>query len=184
MQTPDILLLHLNRSTYYGYSGAVKNSCHVVFPEYLDISPFCDGSAPSTPSVDSSSPTPTPPRDLYRLSSLVVHYGSANFGHYVAYRRRPIPPNEDPALAANLPMWYRVSDETVIPSSLNEALRANPFLLFYERVQGEGGDAAAQAAAGLAGLEAVVNGAQARVVESWRARTSGETQDVDVAAVE
>ncbi|GAA5928927.1 hypothetical protein JCM10213_004942 [Rhodosporidiobolus nylandii] len=164
-RTPDIMLLHLNRSTHYGYSGAVKNSCQVAFPEYLDISPFCDGASPS--SADSADAPAS--RDIYRLSSLVVHYGSHSFGHYVAFRRRPSSPSSDDLPAAlDLPDWYRISDETVDPSSIQEALRANPFLLFYERIRDER-SASASAAGGLARLDSLVGGAQARVVESWRA---------------
>ncbi|GAA6030154.1 hypothetical protein JCM8097_009290 [Rhodosporidiobolus ruineniae] len=195
-RTPDILLLHLNRSGHYGYAGPIKNTCNVSFPEYLDISSFCDGGAPH-PSPSSASPSA--PRDLYRLFSLVVHYGSHSFGHYVAFRRRPVDPSSSTSSSSDadapgsvpldLPEWYRISDETVDPSSITEALRANPFLLFYERVRpgdvsasaasfsdaGEGpvagsavGAAVGAAAAGLAQLDKLVNGAQARVVESWR----------------
>ncbi|GAA5896958.1 hypothetical protein JCM6882_007316 [Rhodosporidiobolus microsporus] len=173
-RTPDLLMIHLNRSTSYGYHGPIKNSCAVSFPEYLDISAFCDGASPPSSSLSDSTASPVR-RDIYRLDSLVVHYGSHSFGHYVAFRRRPSSPSSssDPS-SANLPDWYRISDETVDPSSLTEALRANPFLLFYERVphdelSGNGQSSeAASAAAGLAKLDALVNGAQARVVESWR----------------
>lgn len=37
----------------------------------------------------SVTPTPERVRGRYRLSSLVCHYGSAGWGHYVSYRRRP-----------------------------------------------------------------------------------------------
>jgi len=86
---------------YHGYAG--KNPCRVVFPEYLDLTPYTTSgrlstspSAPiSTPSSDPPrSATPTPaslsaPRVLYRLSAVVCHYGMHSFGHYIAYRRKP-----------------------------------------------------------------------------------------------
>ncbi|GAA5984413.1 hypothetical protein JCM11641_000128 [Rhodosporidiobolus odoratus] len=163
-RTPDVLLFHLNRSTHYGYSGAIKNSCQVTFPETLDISPFCDGAKPPAATDSASS---LPPRDLYRLSSLVVHYGSHSYGHYVSFRcRPPLPPSTDSS-PTDLPDWYRISDETVDPSSVSEALCANPFLLFYERVRDDLSPAVS-AAAGLARLDAIVKGTQARVFESWR----------------
>ncbi|GAA6000785.1 hypothetical protein JCM10207_004659 [Rhodosporidiobolus poonsookiae] len=166
-RSPDVLLLHLNRSSHYGYSGPIKNSCQVSFPEILDISPFCDGGSIPSSSADANGP----PRDLYRLSSLVVHYGSHSFGHYVAFRRRPSSParpdsSDAPSAPHDLPDWYRISDETVDPSSIHEALRSNPFLLFYERIRDAG--ASAPVSAGLAHLDAMANGAKARVVESWR----------------
>ncbi|GAA5851001.1 hypothetical protein JCM8547_009152 [Rhodosporidiobolus lusitaniae] len=153
-RTPDIFLLHLNRASHYGFSGPIKNSCAVTFPEYLDLSPFCDGTSPSraaAAAVAEDDSSPSPPRDLYRLSSLVVHFGSATFGHYVSFRRRPGP--VDPS--SDFPEWYRISDETVSPSSLTEALRANPFLLFYERFERSAGQ--------------VVIDAAPRLVERWRA---------------
>ena len=106
-QTPPVLALHLNRSAYYGHYAS-KNSCSVTFPEILDLTPFTTGAALSTvPQSPISKPvaalpprssTPTPsvyaaPRTLYRLASVVCHYGGHSFGHYVAYRRKPRDPS-------------------------------------------------------------------------------------------
>ncbi|BGP37158.1 ubiquitin-specific protease ubp1 [Rhodotorula kratochvilovae] len=179
-RTPELLMVHLNRSTHYGYSGAIKNSCQVTFPEYLNLAPFCDGASPI--SAESSSPSSSPLQDVYRLSSLVVHYGSHSFGHYVAFRRRPIldladtsglPTSEGGERASTpaLPAWFRVSDETVDPSSIYEALRANPFLLFYERVRDD--RPREELGTGLGALGSLAGGATARVVESWRAASRG-----------
>ncbi|GAA5901785.1 ubiquitin carboxyl-terminal hydrolase [Sporobolomyces salmoneus] len=168
-RTPEILLIHLNRSTHYGYSGPIKNSCQVTFPEYLDLSPFCDHPTP-LPTSSSASST----RDLYRLSSMVVHYGSHSFGHYVAFRRRPTPPpqlSNSTGTNGRLPEWYRISDETVDVSTIEEARRNNPFLLFYERVVDVPPLAGTREEAGEgAGLkEGMV---RPRVIESWRVRSS------------
>jgi ubiquitin carboxyl-terminal hydrolase 1 len=107
MQTPPILALHLNRSAYYGHYAS-KNSCSVIFPEVLDLTPFTTSGALSiAPQAPISKPasalpprssTPTPsvysaPRVLYRLASVVCHYGAHSFGHYVAYRRKPRDPS-------------------------------------------------------------------------------------------
>ncbi|KAF8592300.1 cysteine proteinase [Ramaria rubella] len=111
---PPILALHLNRSIHYAGSG-VKNTCRVLFPELLDLTPYTtSGQLSTTPSAPLSIPppapipsassltpprstTPTPadhahahiPRILYRLAAVVCHYGAHSFGHYVAYRRKP-----------------------------------------------------------------------------------------------
>lgn len=37
---PPCLCLHMSRSSYTLDDGAVKNPCHVRFPEYLDLSPY------------------------------------------------------------------------------------------------------------------------------------------------
>ncbi|GAA5902530.1 hypothetical protein JCM8208_006913 [Rhodotorula glutinis] len=179
-RTPELLAIHLSRSTHYGYSGAIKNSCQVTFPEYLNLAPFCDGASPRPRSSSADSSSPPDLDDVYRLASLVVHYGSHSFGHYVAFRRRPdstcgpsLGSDEDRASSSTaLPDWYRISDETVDPSNIYEALRANPFLLFYERVRGvEAGSAGEEEGLGTSSRahEALAGGATARVVESWRA---------------
>ncbi|TFK46934.1 cysteine proteinase [Heliocybe sulcata] len=103
---PPILALHLNRSMIYGHY-ATKNSCRVIFPEILDLTPYTtSGNLSTTPSAPISSPppliprstTPTPatyatPRTLYRLSAVVCHYGQHSFGHYICFRRKPRPPS-------------------------------------------------------------------------------------------
>ncbi|KAL8291931.1 hypothetical protein RQP46_002189 [Phenoliferia psychrophenolica] len=98
-RTPEILTFHMNRSSHFGRTGgAVKNSCQVAFPEWLDFAPYCDYASPPSSLSSGQEPEekdkgPERKRDLYRLSSLVVHYGSHSFGHYVAFRRRPVDPS-------------------------------------------------------------------------------------------
>lgn len=154
--------------------------------------------------------------DLYRLASLVVHYGSHHFGHYVTYRRRPAPlvsssvhfdsppfagasdspsPLEDveadltPVLDRSssssdvdgtssildsselLPIlprrieWYRASDETVDPTNLEEVLRANPFLIFYERIGAVEDE-----------IEVKKESITARVVQRWNLSGTGSNR--------
>lgn len=159
-QLPSILPIHLVRSNYYTTSGAYKNTCQVTFPEFLDLGAFSDhptsSSAGDGEEQGREQQAGGEPigrgRDLYRLSSLVVHYGSHHFGHYVAFRRRPTTttttsssapsPSTSPRPALQQqqqPEWYRISDETVSPSTISEVLRANPVLMFYERWEGDDG---------------------------------------------
>ena len=98
---PAVLAVHLNRSMHFGYGGAGKNSCAVLYPEFLDLTPFTTSGQLSTKPqhpisahANGRSTTPTPassstPRVLYRLQAIVCHYGSHSFGHYVAFRRKP-----------------------------------------------------------------------------------------------
>lgn len=84
-------------------SYAGRNPCRVLFSEILDLTPYTtSGQLSTTPSAPISAPPPsiprsttptqsiyTTPRVLYRLSSVVCHYGAHAFGHYVCFRRRP-----------------------------------------------------------------------------------------------
>ncbi|KZT70350.1 cysteine proteinase [Daedalea quercina L-15889] len=114
---PRVLALHLNRSVHYGHYAS-KNTCRVIFPEVLDLTPYTtSGQLSTSPSVPISTPppvpistpppsiprstTPTPaayatPRTIYRLSAVVCHYGQHSFGHYVCFRRKPRPPSAGP----------------------------------------------------------------------------------------
>ncbi|GAA5876882.1 hypothetical protein JCM3774_000798 [Rhodotorula dairenensis] len=180
---PDVLAIHLNRSSHYSYAGGVKNSCQVTFPEYLDISPFCDGPTKSPDTRDDRGAAPVSTGDLYRVASLVVHYGSHSFGHYVAFRRRPPVPPDVVIEQGTLPAWYRISDETVQSAGVDEALRANPYLLFYERVDKTGTPVTAPTAGDLGDVEQVLTGgAKARIVESWRASSPRASREPSAAA--
>ncbi|GMF04613.1 unnamed protein product [[Candida] boidinii] len=56
----------------------------------------------------------------YSLKSVISHYGTHNYGHYIAFRKyRGI--------------WWRISDETVRVSEEREVLSSQgTFMLFYE----------------------------------------------------
>jgi len=151
-RAPPILALHLNRSAFYGH--ATKNPCRVIFQEILDLTPFTTSGQLSTqPAAPISSsylrPSSTPPslpKTLYRLSSIVCHYGGHSFGHYVAYRRKPgspmsgtkryaPPASYEHSTSANTG-WLRISDDTVQEVGLEAVLAENSgtFMLFYERI--------------------------------------------------
>lgn len=123
----------------------------MIFPEVLDLTPFATSGQLSTqPSAPiSSSHSSTPPSSLkvlYRLSSIVCHYGGHTFGHYVAYRRKPgsptsganrfAPPTIDEHNAGANAGWLRISDDTVQEVGLEAVLAENSgtFMLFYERI--------------------------------------------------
>lgn len=61
----------------------------------------------------------------YRLKSVVVHYGSHNFGHYISYRRD-----------SRHGIWWRISDQNVNQVDINQVLNVQGvFMLFYEQVE-------------------------------------------------
>ncbi|KAG0146214.1 hypothetical protein CROQUDRAFT_715716 [Cronartium quercuum f. sp. fusiforme G11] len=133
---PDSLTFHISRSTAYARGVSFKNHCQVTYPELLHLDDFC-----TTPKLERAADQPistfqahsTTLRYRYRLSSVVVHYGSHSFGHYITFRRAPPLPGDLTSLNGGI--WYRISDETVHRSSVQEALMSNPFLLMYERVE-------------------------------------------------
>ncbi len=114
-RAPQVLAVHLNRSSYFGGYGASKNEAPVRFGETLDLRPFLTGGEMSTNADEpisemapldgfggagaSASATAAQQRaivedrmrSVYRLRSVVVHLGRHSFGHYVAFRRRPTP---------------------------------------------------------------------------------------------
>jgi len=73
-----------------------------------------------------------------------------------------------------LPEWYRISDETVDVSTIDEALRNNPFLLFYERLEDNGRRQEREGEGEGKTLQEMLDGLRPRVVESWRARSQAK----------
>ncbi|KAG0262432.1 hypothetical protein BG011_010149 [Mortierella polycephala] len=186
---PPVLCLHFIRSQYSTYGTVSKNGCHVNFPEYLDLAPFCTSGVlltqPNLPmsiseqdmermNVDqskifsknlSSGPgqqqkqkqqqAPHPQkRILYKLQSIVVHYGGHSYGHFIAYRRKPESmlskignvglglDSMEASRAGSLyggngraEDWFRISDETVESVTLDHVLRSNPYMCLYEKVE-------------------------------------------------
>ena len=78
----------------------------------------------------------TPRKDAkyrYKLNASVVHLGSCFSGHYIAHKRRP--PADANLNNEQSGDWYFTSDSVVRLSSLEDALRSNGYMLFYERIK-------------------------------------------------
>lgn len=149
---PKVLCLHISRSAFLNTGAIYKNSCQLLFPEYLDVSPFCtNGTLHTQPNVPISTP-PSQKGSIYRLMSVIVHYGSHSFGHFVAFKRRIYadtcqchtcaPPS--PSIGGSKERgetwkcqnsWYRISDTKVDECSIDDVLRSNPYMLLYELVE-------------------------------------------------
>lgn len=62
----------------------------------------------------------------YRLVGVVEHLGTMRGGHYVAYVRATKDSGDT--------VWYHVSDAYVREASLDEVLRSEAYILFYEGI--------------------------------------------------
>jgi ubiquitin carboxyl-terminal hydrolase 1 len=98
-RAPRVLAFHIQRSNYLG--RAMKNQASVEFPEELDVSRYVTTTRLSMdPEEPISEWEEGDGRTVYRLRSVIVHYGLHHMGHYVAYRRHG-------------EKWFRISDEDV-----------------------------------------------------------------------
>lgn len=150
---PAVLILHLKRFQVFR-SLFRKMSKTVTFPLILDLAPFCSNSC---------KPNNQQNKVLYSLYGVVEHSGTLHGGHYVAYvkvrpkidesdpRWRFLPPigsktqnsshthiidesDENSEPTAPPGKWYYVSDSQVSVATESRVLRAQAYLLFYERI--------------------------------------------------
>ncbi|XP_021846494.2 ubiquitin carboxyl-terminal hydrolase 27 isoform X2 [Spinacia oleracea] len=88
------------------------------------------------PTLKATFDPPPPLSILYRLVSVVEHFGRAGSGHYTVYRgvttqmedRNGVRDIDDPL------QWFRISDSEVHTASEEDVLGAEATLLFYERI--------------------------------------------------
>eukprot|EP00440_Ansanella_granifera_P034371 gb/GFBE01037289.1/.p1 GENE.gb/GFBE01037289.1/~~gb/GFBE01037289.1/.p1 ORF type:complete len:956 (+),score=124.88 gb/GFBE01037289.1/:1-2868(+) len=114
---PEVLCIHIKRFRYdTGWFNGTKNSRVVTFPVNtpLDMAPFLD-EPPGQP-VE------------YRLIGLIQHIGSMGGGHYIAYCQHKRKPQD----------WYEFDDTQVNLVSAEQVERAEPYVLFYQRVPSKG----------------------------------------------
>lgn len=70
----------------------------------------------------------------YRLVGVVEHLGTMRGGHYVSYVRGG-PKNKVKAKKESVGgVWYHASDVYVREVSLEEVLRCEAYILFYEKI--------------------------------------------------
>jgi ubiquitin carboxyl-terminal hydrolase 1 len=149
---PKTLCLHVNRSTYLPTGEIYKNTCQIKFPELLDLTPFCTNGTlhtqPHLPISEQLEVDDSLNQQLsvkYRLMSIIVHYGSHDFGHFICYKRRLYADQcgcnqcKDPYtnLVPHDSEWLKVSDEDVHACTLEEVLLANPYMLLYQVIEND-----------------------------------------------
>ena len=132
---PAVLSIHVQRRYFDPATGQEsKTMQHVIFPEILDVAPYCAyaGAAirPEAPFAGTvrqnqhhrvlTSAVMTPIH--FRLMAVIEHRGGAHSGHYVCFRRDP---NDDDG-------WLWISDETVRPCDWMIVRQCQAYMLFYE----------------------------------------------------
>lgn len=182
---PQILCLHLQRTSVNAFGEPVKLQGHISFPLILNLSPFVKhevGIQKQTNLADQQRLTPvsysgttvmhSDPMEvkddasqtselglmrnetcsdtkllclqtqnkvtkyLYRLVSVVEHFGRAGSGHYVVYRGVTTQMEEgDCVVGIDIPplQWFCISDSEVHGATEDDVLGADATLLFYER---------------------------------------------------
>uniref|UniRef100_A0ACD5Y8I2 Uncharacterized protein n=1 Tax=Avena sativa TaxID=4498 RepID=A0ACD5Y8I2_AVESA len=111
---PPVLTIQLERQAH----NLSKLTEHVSFKEILDVGPFMD---PSSEDKDNLS---------YRLVGVIEHIGGVvNIGHFIAYVRA-----SRGQQGSGPSSWVCANDSTVRRVSLEEVLRCEAYILFYERI--------------------------------------------------
>lgn len=140
---PPVIPVHLKRFSHSKSSSqSSKVETRIRFPFSLDLTPYTtssssrskpkDSDAKPQPSKDTTEKLPngatksssdeddsgTPPKPIFELSSVIVHKGKLDNGHYISYSRQ----GED---------WFRFDDSMVVHVGEREVLGAEAYMLFY-----------------------------------------------------
>lgn len=111
-EAPLMLTVHLKRFAFDLHTGNMRKiSKHIDFSEKLDLAPYM--------SKDQSKKN-----TRYSLYAVLVHYGyGCSSGHYYAFVKN------------TNGQWYCMDDESVTPTTLDEVLKENAYMLFYQQDQ-------------------------------------------------
>lgn len=112
-KAPSVLTIHLKRFTQDARGRFSKLNGHVSFRETIHLKPYMDPRCTENNTFQ------------YRLVGVVEHLGTMRGGHYVAYVRGSKHYGDC--------VWYHTSDAYVRQASLEEVLRCEAYILFYER---------------------------------------------------
>ncbi|XP_059317764.1 ubiquitin carboxyl-terminal hydrolase 2-like [Lycium ferocissimum] len=118
-KVPPILTIHLKRFSQDARGRLSKLSGHVNFRDIVDLKPYADTRCLQKETYK------------YHLIGVVVHSGTMRGGHYVAYVRGGPKITGKDENAEDF-AWYYASDSRVREVSLEEVLRADAYILFYE----------------------------------------------------
>lgn len=121
-RAPPILTIHLKRFSQDARGRLNKLNGHVNFRETIDLRPYIN---PSCIQRD---------KHKYRLVGVVEHLGTMRGGHYVAYVRGGAKSTGKAEKENEDSVWYHASDAYTREASLEEVLRCEAYILFYEEI--------------------------------------------------
>ncbi|GMI89984.1 ubiquitin-specific protease 2 [Hibiscus trionum] len=119
-KAPPVLTIHLKRFCQDARGRLSKLNGHVNFRETIDLRPYVD---PRCKDADNC---------IYSLVGVVEHSGTMRGGHYIAYVRGGEKGSGTDTEHVGS-QWYYVSDHHVRQASIEEVLRCEAYILFYER---------------------------------------------------
>lgn len=139
---PPVVPIHLKRFSHSKTnSQSTKVDTRVRFPFSIDLGPYTDSSTAEltnghdpgkdaaddnddenlkvqTPTKKAEAEAGVPQQPVYELSSVIVHKGKIDNGHYISYSRQGTE-------------WFRFDDSMVVQVDDAEVLGAEAYMLFY-----------------------------------------------------
>ena len=106
-RSPPSLCIHFNRTLWVPAGFLHKSNLHISFPVTLNVSKLLRKGSPPVE---------------YMLCAVVEHTGGPSSGHYLTYRR----------CGKKGKQWVCASDTSVHSVTINDVLKAEAYMLFYQ----------------------------------------------------
>lgn len=138
---PKLLCIQVQRASLNMFGESVKLSGHIAFPLVLDLSLFSPSSIGLNIEKNEMSQYLNPEASssnhggMYRLVTVVEHFGMTGSGHYTVYRSVGVlSQEEEEEEDCEESRWFSISDSEVCRVSESDVLGAEASLLFYEKL--------------------------------------------------
>ncbi|KAF8098525.1 hypothetical protein N665_0264s0028 [Sinapis alba] len=139
---PKLLCIQVQRASLNMFGESVKLSGHIAFPLVLDLNLFSPSSIGLNMEKNEMSQYLNPEASsrnhggMYRLVTVVEHFGMTGSGHYTVYRSVRAASQEDDEEEEDCEelRWFSISDSEVGRVSESDVLGAEASLLFYEKL--------------------------------------------------
>ncbi|KAJ0233536.1 Ubiquitin carboxyl-terminal hydrolase 27 [Hirschfeldia incana] len=135
---PKLLCIQVQRASLNMFGESVKLSGHIAFPLVLDLSLYSPSSIGLNIEKNEYLNTEASSRNhggLYRLVTVVEHFGMTGSGHYTVYRSvRVASQEEGEEEDCEELRWFSISDSEVGRVSESDVRGAEASLLFYEKL--------------------------------------------------